>query len=131
MNGSRAVLDTNIIIFASKQQLDFDKLLNQYDFFYVSIITYMEVYSYEFENENERKLIDEFFEGIEIIDVNKSIAAQTIIYRKNKIKRIKLPDSIILATTKYIGADLITDDWDDFKGIDNDLNINNVDSYKI
>lgn len=45
MNGNNVVLDTNVIIFASKQQLYFDKLLEDYDNVFVSIITYMEVYA--------------------------------------------------------------------------------------
>ena len=131
MNGTKAVLDSNVIIFASKQKIDIDKLLNQFDSFHVSIIAYMEVYSYEFEDDKERKLIDDLFESIEIIDVNIEIAEQAINYRKNKIRKIKLPDAIILATTKYLEADLITDDWDDFEGIDNNIEIIKVDSFRI
>ena len=131
MNGTKAILDSNVIIFASKQKIDIDKLLNQFDSFHVSIIAYMEVYSYEFEDDKERKLIDDLFESIEIIDVNIEIAEQAINYRKNKIRKIKLPDAIILATTKYLEADLITDDWDDFEGIDNNIEIIKVDSFRI
>ena len=131
MNGTKAVLDSNVIIFASKQKIDIDKLLNQFDSFHVSIIAYMEVYSYEFEDDKERKLIDDLFESIEIIDVNIEIAEQAINYRKNKIRKIKLPDAIILATTKYLEADLITDDWDDFEGIDNNIEIIKVDLFRI
>jgi rRNA-processing protein FCF1 len=50
MSGNKAILDTNTIIFASKQQLDIEKLLVKYDYFYVSVITYMEVYGYDFAN---------------------------------------------------------------------------------
>ena len=130
MSGSKALLDTNVIIFASQQKIDTEKLLSQYDEFYVSIITYMEVYGYEFEREEEKKLIDELFEGLIIIDINKSIAEQTIIYRKNKVKKIKLPDAIILATAKHVDAALITDDWDDFRDIDHEVNITDIESIK-
>jgi predicted nucleic acid-binding protein len=44
MNGNKAILDTNVIIFASKKQIDIEKLLNSYDEFYTSIITLMKVY---------------------------------------------------------------------------------------
>ena len=40
MNGNKAVLDGNAIIFASKQNIDTEKLLSEYDEFFVSIVTY-------------------------------------------------------------------------------------------
>jgi len=124
MSGNKAVLDTNIIILASKQKIDTASLLEKYDDFYVSIITYMEVYGYDFEDSREKEFIDELFEGLEIMEINKPIAEQVIIYRKRKTKKIKLPDAIILATAKFLNADLITEDWDDFQGIDEQVNIN-------
>jgi predicted nucleic acid-binding protein len=63
MSGSKIVLDTNVIIFASKQMIDVDVFLETFDQFFVSIITFMEVYSYEFLNTNEKQLIDALFES--------------------------------------------------------------------
>ena len=120
MNGNKIVLDTNIIVFASKQLIDVEKLINSFDVFYVSIITFMEAYSYNFSNNNEKLLIDELFNNIEIIEVNKEIADLAINIRNNKNKKIKLPDAIILATSKYLNLPLLTDDWDDFQNIDSD-----------
>ncbi|TAD94799.1 MAG: type II toxin-antitoxin system VapC family toxin [Bacteroidetes bacterium] len=130
MSGNKALLDTNVIIFASKKQLDIESLLLSYDEFYTSIISFMEVYDYEFSSIEEKELVDEVFENLEIIEINKKIAEQAIIYRKNKFKKIKLPDAIILATAKYLGAELVTDDWDDFLGIDNEVVIKKIDDYK-
>ena len=48
MIGNNVILDSNVIIFASKQTIDIEQVLNQYDNFYVSIITYMEIYGYDF-----------------------------------------------------------------------------------
>ena len=131
MNGNSSVLDSSAVIFASKQKIDTNELLSRYDKFYVSIITYMEVYAYEFEDETEKNLIGELFANLEITEINKKIADQAIIYRKNKIKKIKLPDAIILATTKYVNADLLTDDWDDFQNIDSSVNVLSLDDLKI
>ncbi len=130
MNGNKSALDSNLIILASKQQIDTEKLLSLYDEFYVSIVTYMEVYAYNFQNQDEKDLIDELFANLEIVEVNRAIADQAIIYRKNKIKKIKLPDAIILATAKYLNADLLSDDWDDLQGIDNSVSVLNLDSLK-
>lgn len=127
MSGIKALLDTNTIIFASQKKIDAEKLLERYDHFYVSIISYMEAYGYNFEDEEEKELIDALFNNLELVEINKEIAEQVIVYRKNKVKKIKLPDAILLATAKYLSADLITDDWDDFKGIDETVNIVPID----
>ena len=131
MNGNKAILDSNLIIFFSKGMIDLAKLSSTYDKFYVSIITYMEVYAYDFTIQSEKDLIDKFFDKVEIIEVNQSIADQTIIYRKNKTKKIKLPVAIILASAKYANADLLTDDWDDFQNIDSTVNVKDIDDLKI
>ena len=131
MSGSKVLLDTNIIIFASKQMIDVEKFVNSYDEFYVSIITYLKVYWYNFYSENERKLIDELFKNIEIFDLDREISEIVIQLRKNKLKKIKIPDTIILATAKFLKIPLLTDDWDDFAGIDNNISIENIDFLKI
>ena len=131
MNGNKSALDSNLIILASKQQIDTEKLLSLYDEFYVSIVTYMEVYAYDFQNQAEQDLIDELFTNLEIVEINRAIADQAIIYRKNKSKKIKLPDAIILATAKYLNADLLTENWKDFQTIDSSVNVINLDTLKI
>jgi predicted nucleic acid-binding protein len=130
MNGNSVLLDTNVIIFASKRKIDIEKLLSVYDIFYVSIITYMEVYGYEFENHQEKALIDELFDNISVVEINKPIAEQVIFYRKSKLKKIKLPDAIILATAHYLGVDLLTDDWDDFLPHARHVQIQNIEHFK-
>jgi predicted nucleic acid-binding protein len=131
MSGSSIVLDTNFIIFASKQMINIDVFLDSFDEFFVSIITFMEVYSYEFSNENEKQLIDALFESIAVIEVNKEIAEMAIKIRKNKLKRIKLPDAIILATAKFLELSLLTDDWDDFQDVDSAVSVKKIDFLKI
>jgi len=130
MSGTKALLDTNLIILLSKRGIDVDSLLASYDEFYVSIITYMETYGYEFNNSDEKDLIDAFFELVEVVDVNLSVAQNVILYKTSKKRKIKLPDAIILATAKYLDADLLTDDWDDFVNIDVDVNVRNIDTFK-
>jgi predicted nucleic acid-binding protein len=130
MNGNKALLDTNVLILASKNQIDVEKLLNSYDEFYVSVITLMEVYGFEFTNTSEKDLVDEMFANLDVQEVSIEIATQVIVYKKNKNKKIKLPDAIILATAKHIGADLISDDWDDFINIDNKVVIEKLDKFK-
>jgi predicted nucleic acid-binding protein len=41
------------------------------------------------------------------------------------------PDAIILATARYLDAERITDDWDDFKNIDGRVSIQKLDDFKL
>lgn len=91
----------------------------------------MEVYAYEFSDQAEKDLIDELFDNLEIVEISKAVADQAIIYRKNKTKKIKLPDAVILASAKIVNAELLTDDWDDFQNIDSTVIVKNLDDLKI
>lgn len=131
MNGNKAILDSNLLIFLSKQMIDRQKLYSRYDEFFVSIISYMEVYAFDFPDKTQKDLLDETFANLEIIEINTQIADQAIIYRKNKLKKIKLPDAIILASAKYVNADLLSDDWDDFQRIDSTVSVKAIDNLKM
>ena len=123
MSGNCAVLDSNIIILASKQELNVDDLIEKYDRFYVSIITYMEVSGFKNISEKEKVIIERFFKNVEIIDVGREIAKTVIDYKINQSKKIKLPDAIILATAKFVNGNLITRNINDFIDIDNSIKI--------
>ncbi len=89
----------------------------------------MESYGYKFKNEEERKVIDEIFANLEVVELNKQIAEQVIIYRSTGKRKIKLPDAIILATARHLNADLLSDDWDDFTGLDEEVRIIRLKDY--
>ena len=131
MSGNKAVLDSNTIIYASKGLIDADKLLSENEFYFASIISLIEVYSHKFEDTVEKTIIDEILASIEIADVDRAIADQAIIYRKNKNKKIKLPDAVILATAKVLGAELITNNLSDFSGVDTSLSVAGIDHLRI
>jgi predicted nucleic acid-binding protein len=130
MSGTKVLLDSNVVIFASQQLIDTDKLLTRFGRFYVSMITYMEVYGYAFKKPSEKLMIDELFQIVSIIDIDIEVANQVIAYRKGASKKIKLPDAIILATAKIHDLTLVSDDWDDFKNIDSNVTILNIDEFK-
>lgn len=130
MSGTKAILDSNVIIFTTKGLIDVAAMLSRYDEFYASVITYAEVYAFDFQNSAEKDVADEIFANLEILEVNRQIAAQAVIYRKNKTKKIKLPDAIILASAKYADAELLTDDWGDFQNIDSAISIKSIDDLK-
>jgi predicted nucleic acid-binding protein len=115
MNGNKALLDSNIIIYLSKGTIDFDELSISYDHFFISIITYMEVLGYHFTNEVEKKLIEELLNQFEILNVDLELANNVIEIRRTT--KIKLPDAIIFATADINNCDLITNNISDFKTI--------------
>jgi predicted nucleic acid-binding protein len=131
MSGNRDVLDSNVIIFFPSRGSTVGSLYQKYDEFFVSIVSFIEVYAYEFENKSEKEIIDGFLENVEIIDVNREIADQTIVYRKAKAKKIKLSDAVILSTAKILGAEFITDNLSDFRGIDSSVTITGIDNLFI
>lgn len=131
MSGTKALLDSNVIIYASKGIVDAEKLVSDKDNYFASIITYIEVYAYEFTDIAEKDAIDEIFDSLVIVDLDKAIAEQTIEYRKNSAKKIRLPDAAILATAKTIGADLITSNMSDFENIDPSISLVDIESYKV
>ncbi len=65
MNGNKGVFDSNIIIFFSKRKFDIDELSSKYAEIYVSIVSYIEVYAYEFEYAEEKLLTDRFLKNVE------------------------------------------------------------------
>ncbi len=130
MSGNKIVLDTNVIIFASKRKINLALLAESYQEFYASIITYMEVYGYNFEDEDEKTMIEKLFKSLTVVYINEEIAEKTVLYRKSANKKIKLPDAIILATASYLQADLYTDDWDDFENRDEKVKVYDIEKLK-
>lgn len=127
MSGNSVVLDSDVIILASKQIIDVEKLLAAYDKQYVSIVSYIEVYSFDFLDEDEKRLVSRIFENLELVNLGPEIAAIAIGFRTNRIKRIKLPDAAILATAKHLGASLRTNNLSDFQGIDSAVSMAGID----
>jgi hypothetical protein len=121
MNGNKGLLDSNVIVDASKGIISPQDIINGYDFLYASVINYVETLGYKFADNEEKVIIEQIFNIIEIVELNKEIADIAIEYRKKK--KIKLPDALVLATAKYINADLLTSDIADFQNIDKSVKI--------
>ncbi|KXK05462.1 MAG: putative nucleic acid-binding protein, contains PIN domain [Acidobacteria bacterium OLB17] len=131
MSGNNAVLDTNTIIYASQGRVDAESLLSGYESCFISIISFIEVYAYDFSDVSEKEIIDDILGNLEIIEIDKGIAEQTIVYRRNKAKKIKLPDAVILASAKAFNADLLTDNHRDFQNIDPAIKIVSLQQFRI
>lgn len=96
--------------------MDIDKILAEYDEFFISIITYMEVLGYQFEDQDEEKLIVQLLDQFDIIHLNMEIAKEVVSIKQRK--KVKLPDAIIFAAAKMNKCELMTHNIEDFKNID-------------
>jgi hypothetical protein len=121
MSGNSAVLDSNVIIDDSKGIISVNRIFENYDFLYISIISYIEILGFNFTNSRERAKIENIIKHIPIVNLDIEIADIAINYRKKN--KIKLADSLILATTKSVDADLITRNTKDFINIDKSIRI--------
>ncbi len=103
MNGNKFLLDTNIIIYALKQ----NAVLTDCNFI-VSIITEMELLSYPKISKSDEENLKSLLSNFEVINITEQIKDKTIELRKTN--RLKLPDSIICATSFVTNSVLVTDD---------------------
>jgi predicted nucleic acid-binding protein len=97
------VLDTNSLIYALNGQVKIP--LNHY---LVSIITEIELLSYSQLTKHEDEVIRAMLDQFKGISLTNTIKDRTISIRKKF--RLKLPDSIIVATAVEFNATLITSD---------------------
>ena len=116
MTGNKAIIDSNVIIDAVRKLIDIEKSIFQFNRVYISLITYIEVLGFNFKDENERIITTKILEIFEIINPDIEIADLTVSYRK--MKKIKIPDAIILATARKLNAKLLTSNIIDFTNID-------------
>ena len=93
--------------------------MDEYNFLFISIITYIEIFGYQFTNDDEKLLIKNIIENIPIINVDLKIAEIAIEYRRKR--KTKLPDALILATVKSTNSILITRNDNDFVNVDNSI----------
>ncbi len=122
MSGTkRAILDSNVIIEASKKMIDVESTLSPYSQLFISVVSYVEVIGFDFVNTEEKDFILTILSKFPLIDINKDIADIAVEYRKKK--KIKLPDAFILATARYLEADLLTNNVNDFKDLDDNVSI--------
>ncbi len=115
MNGNSALLDSNILIYLSKNELPFS-ILDQFAALFVSVILYMEVLGYRFSNSKEENFVKELVSMFNVRFIDQEIAENVIDIRKQY--RIKLPDAIIAATAITDDLCLVTRNIEDFKNID-------------
>jgi predicted nucleic acid-binding protein len=100
--------DTNIIIYLSKKLLNTDDIIKHNEKYAISIVSYMEILGYNFQNKQEEIFIEKMLSYFKIVYIDIDIANEVIKLRKKY--KIKLPDAIIVATSSLNNARLITND---------------------
>ena len=107
MSGNSFVLDTNIILYLLSGNKSIAELLDNTQL-YISFITQLELLGYFSISETEQAKIKEFLEECVIVDINEEIKRHTIQLKQSY--KIKLPDSIIAATSLFLEIPLLTAD---------------------
>jgi len=118
MSGNRLFLDTNILLYLLQGDETLVEVLDKKQI-YISFITQLELLSFPGLAKKDNKVINELLKECVIIDINSEIKNLAISNRKKY--KLKLPDSIIAATSIYLDIPLISADAD-FKKID-ELNL--------
>ena len=115
MNGNNILLDTNIVLYLLNGEETLIPLLDEKNLF-LSFITQLELLGARFLQPDDLLKIKEFISECTVIDITPEIKEFTISIRQKY--NIKLPDSIILATSQWLNMPLISADKE-FTKIDN------------
>jgi predicted nucleic acid-binding protein len=107
MNGNSILLDTNTVLYFLSGDETISDFIKQKKIF-ISIITEMELLSYSKITSKELKIISGFISEITVININNDIKETAIKIRRSS--KLKLPDSIIAASSIFLQIPLITAD---------------------
>ena len=107
MSGNSILLDSNIVLYLLKGDQTLIPLLEEKQL-YVSFITQLEILGYKGIKAKEQEKIKKFLSDCIIVDINATIKHYTINLRQKY--GLKLPDSIIMATSLYLNTPVITAD---------------------
>jgi len=113
------LVDSNIIIYhLNNESLATNFLTKNYQDIAISIISYIEVLSFNFTDE-EAIYVKELLSKFKIIDISMDISHKAIENRQKK--KIKLPDNLILSTAIVYNLTLVTRNLKDFTSFDVNL----------
>jgi predicted nucleic acid-binding protein len=107
MSGASYVLDTNIILYLLNGDEWLSEMLQGSNII-ISVITEMELLSFRKLNEQQEHTIRSLLANYRIIELDGTIKAEAINIRRES--GLKLPDSIVAATSYITGIKLVTAD---------------------
>lgn len=109
MNGSSILLDTNIILYYLSGDKALTTLLEE-NKLYVSIITEIELLGFHKISEQELQSLKAFLNFCTVVNISDQVKAETINIRRNE--KLKLPDALIIATSRVMEIPFLTADQD-------------------
>jgi len=109
------IIDSNIIIYASRPEYDFLRVLIEKNIPFVSIISKIEVLGYHQLKKQEKELLEVFFRNSPIIGLTDEIVNLSIELRQKQ--NLSLADSIIASTALLNELELVTRNTADFARI--------------
>lgn len=107
MSGNSLFLDTNIIIYFLHGDDTLTELLEGKTIF-ISVITRIELLSYGNLSAKEKERVERFISECAVVDLHADVQTATIDIRKRY--KLKLPDSIVVASAQYVNLPLISSD---------------------
>ena len=117
--GKRYLLDSNTVIdyiaglYSDKATQWLNQLID--DEIVVSVITKIEVLSFDPDKDDNYSILIDFFEASTILELSDSIVNKTIQMRQKQ--KIKLPDSVIASTALVHGLVLVSRNTKDFRSV--------------
>ena len=123
--GKRYLLDSNTVIYyiAGKTLQWLNQIIDEE--INVSVITKIEVLSYDPDKDDNYPILIDFFEESNIFNLTEDIVKQTIMIRQKH--KIKLPDAIIASTAITNSMVLVSRNTKDFINI---LNLEVINPYE-
>lgn len=109
------LLDSNIIIYASKPNNEVLREFIKQNVPSVSFVSVIEVLGFNFTNKDERKYLEEFFNNADVHLISTEIIKRATSLRQ--IRKISLADSIVAATALENNLTLVTHNIKDFDWI--------------
>lgn len=104
------ILDSNILVYLSKGLLKAEDVFQQPKKYCISVISYIELLSYQHLTTSEVSFLTRLYKKLNIIYLDEALAEETI--RIRKTYKLKLPDAVIAATASINNALLISNDKD-------------------
>ena len=119
MDGSRLLVDTNIILYALKGDNALTDLIDGQELF-ISFVTRIELLSFPKIDAAGIELIERFLQQVPVVESSPVINADAIYLRRKS--GLEVPDAIIAASARFLGVRLMTADKD-FKKVEEELDL--------
>jgi predicted nucleic acid-binding protein len=109
------IIDSNLIIYASRPEYPGLRRLIAYRVPAVSAVSKIEVLGYHKLFENDRHYFERFFEACHILPITDAVIARAIVLRQSR--KMSLGDALIAATALESERELHTHNIKDYEGI--------------